>query len=62
LIDRDPLTRPVLTFAEIALVFGVSKQTIMEEHDRALEKLRVQLAEDFARRKARDERAEMNEG
>lgn len=62
MIDRDPLTAPVRTFAEIGRRLGISKTAAMETHDRAIAKLRAALEQDFAERKARDERAEMNEG
>jgi hypothetical protein len=45
--DRDPLTAPIRSCHEVGRILGISKNA---------------LEQDFAERKDRDERAELNEG
>jgi DNA-directed RNA polymerase sigma subunit (sigma70/sigma32) len=60
--DRDPLTAPIRSCREVGRILGISKNAVIQTEKRALAKLRVLLEEDFAERKDRDERAELNEG
>ncbi len=60
--DRDPLTAPIRSCHEVGRILGISKNAVIQTEKRALAKIRAALEQDFAERKARDERAEMNEG
>jgi hypothetical protein len=62
LTDRDPLTAPIRSCHEVGRILGISKNAVIDGEKRALAKLRAALEKDFTERKARDERAEMNEG
>ncbi len=60
--DRDPLTAPIRSCHEVGRILGISKNAVIQTEKRALAKLRAALEQDFTERKARDERAELNEG
>ena len=62
LTNHDPLTAPIRSFAQIARITGITKESAQEAHDRALAKIRAALEKDFTDRKRRDEQAELNEG
>ena len=60
--DRDPLTAPIRSCYEVGRILGISKNAVIDGEKRAFAKIRAALEQDFTERKARDERAQMNEG
>ena len=62
MIDPDHRTAPIRTSAEIGRILGISKNAVLEHHQKAIAKLRKALEEDLDARRKRDEMAEHNEG